>query len=454
MIFYASVAVLLLVLSRSFLGRGYAPGQVWAYVWALAWASQAVLGWGFAVDGGTAKFVAICNLTFLIGAWIASPQGRRTSPDRSAFAARRRELEAGWAFRTAACVACLALGVVALNVGLKQIGHPGLTSLFSGTFIDFGRSLVATKSRFSDEGVWVGSAGLSAASALATSSAVLAGIESAIARPGTRTLVAGLSLSLGAFAFLFSAATGVRSYLLATIVVYAAAFLAAKAFVAGDTFTITRRAFGIGFAVIAFFLVWTVVVQSARRHDYTFERLADTFNYLRAWFAGYLPALSQWISTADVGSHAAQDGVAGSNLLRGLLTPLGLQQGAGFTEQIPAVPIGNGATSNAMTLFRVLLLDFGYAGTIAVCAVGGYVSQRTYIRAANGSSWALLPLAAIYAALLYSINYWFFAYGSRVAGFGLAVLVAIVGKFIVLVGKRGTTTPFAHKRGRHKVEAV
>ncbi|MGV0579277.1 O-antigen polymerase [Mycolicibacterium elephantis] len=422
---YGAIAVGLILIAHSVLPRGYSPGHVWAYAWGFAWICQAILGAGYLLDVRTVVFVSLGNLVFILGAYIGS-SGTGPLPTEPPTRDRSQELELSSGIRGAACVACVLLGLVALNSGLKQVGNRGLAGIFSGSFIDFGTSLVETKASFTDEGVYVTPAGITIALVFLTTAAVLAGMECALVRRERWNAAITLVLIVSIFGFITSAGTGVRGYLLTALLLLISAYLATKIFVAGLLFKIPFRAYFIGFIAAAVFLIWVVVVQSVRRGDFSFTRISATLDYLRAWFAGYLPALSQWSYEADLHGGVYHGPVPGVNLLAGVLGNLGVVEGQGITQQVTPVAIGEGSTSNAMTIFRVLLLDFGYPGTLIVCAIAGYVSQRIYLRVLGGAIWAIVPLTAIYAITLYSFDYWFFARGSRIAGVVLAFVVVMV----------------------------
>ncbi|MBB3042242.1 O-antigen polymerase [Nocardioides soli] len=415
-LFSAGAAVALVAFATLVLPAKYTPGHVWSYAWAFAWACQAVLGTGYLLDWGTAVFVAACNLAFLFAAYLAVPAVSRVPG--SSPTGRVVNLGTGSRARLVTCVACLMLAVLSLQIGLRQIGHPGLNSMLGGSYSQFSDSLRVTKSNFSVNGVWVTPTAITVSATLLVAASVLAGLEVAVARNEARWRA---RLQMGAvlvLAFVTSASTGVRSYLLITIFMVLGTYLATKVFVVGVGFSVSGRAAAGGAAAVAGFLVWVVVVQSARRGDMSFERVGATLDYLRAWFAGYMPALSQWSADVD-----PSGGGFGENLSRGVLVPLGLARGEGFGEQVEAVAIGDGGMSNAMTVFRVLLLDFGFPGALIACVVAGFVSQRVYLRVVAGSIGWVVPLAAVYAAALYSFNGWFFAYGSRIGGVVLAAVV-------------------------------
>lgn len=414
MILYLSFAASLAILARTSLPGNYSPAHLWAYTWAFAWACQAVFGAGYLIATPIALFVGACNIAFLIGAFVASGAGSRALLRERPSNVQAR-LRAGSKLRTQATLVGVVAGIVSLELGLRQIGHPGLRFLVTASLVNVAEALVTTKSSFNVNGVWVRPVGISLATLLLLCGAVLAGIEASIVRRKARRNAAAALASVALLATLLSLSTGVRSYLVLATCMYLGSYLTARVAASGPNLRVPGTVYIAGLVVVGMLLVWTVVVQSARRGDLTFAGISDTLDYLRAWFAGYIPALSQWLSTEP----AVGTGL-GTNLGRGVIGPLGMSQGEGVSSPLAAVAIGNGASSNAMTVFRVLIADFGYAGSIVACAVGGFLAERIWHRVSLGSVGWIAPLAAIYAAVLYSFNYWFFAYGSRIAAVALA----------------------------------
>jgi oligosaccharide repeat unit polymerase len=426
---YLALAASLVFCAGLLPDRGFTPARVWAYTWAVAWVCQALLGSNFWLDGYTAVFVGVCNFAFIAGALMASGQSDREQHRVYRDSARWDRLEASSNIRLLVGAACVLVGLIALNIGLKKLGHPGVASIFMSSFSEFSKLANETKNSMSQGGLYVRSAGVTLATALLTCSAVLSGIELALVRRKLLVDARAQLLAAGVFgfAFLMSAGTGVRSYLLVALLLAASAYFAMKACLTGADFRIPRRLYISGFVAFSMLAIWSVVIQSGRRRDYSFARVSETLDYLRGWVAGFMPALSQWISAGGLqGDLLSLDRFAGSHLLRGVLAPLGFESGQGFDEVVSAVVIGDGASSNAMTIFRVFLQDFGYTGTIIVTFFVGFISQHVYNRVGKGSFGLVVPLTGFYAAILFSVNYWFFAYGSRVLGISLAFVVVLL----------------------------
>jgi oligosaccharide repeat unit polymerase len=420
-----AASVLLFFLAQILPGGRYSPGRIWAYTWAVAWLGQAILGQGYALSLHTYVFVLICDASFIVGYLISMGGPTRlihktvsSHVDITTVVDSRLLRYSYWA--------SIILGLGFLQLGAQHLGRGSLTSLFGGSFADFSNALTTTKASLQAGGVenvpmTITLAGTFQVCAAALAAIELAGSSRDKAGRGVINFVCQFAL-----AFFISAVTGVRSYLLVAVLVYFTAYLATSLSVQGLTFRISSKLIAAGVAAVLVFLAWTIIVQSARRGDVTLSHVDSTVGYLRAWFAGYVPALSVW----SQGSLTSSLGW-GVNLGRGLLGPLGLVPPDVYGLQTPAVAIGDGATSNAMTIFRPLLLDFGYIGSVVASIAGGIVSARIFRGVLRGSTGCIVMLAAVYAAVLFSFNDWFFGYGSRVLGLVLALVILLTAKATV-----------------------
>lgn len=233
------------------------------------------------------------------------------------------------------------------------------------------------------------------------------------------------ALLLALISLVFSASANVRSLLLVPIIVGFFSFYTG-AILNRRTHLFTKKYIILGVSsVLTGFAAWIVVVQSARMGDTNFDRIGATLNHMRPWFAGYIPALSVWYDD----NIASADYTWGGYFFRAILAPLGLVSGEGFDERVDAVGIGNWQTSNAMTIFRVLIADFGPIGTLFATFVLGYVGEFTYRKTiTQAGPWTVL-LIAFNCACFFSINFWFFFYGARVFSFiGAALVMALLSR--------------------------
>lgn len=166
----------------------------------------------------------------------------------------------------------------------------------------------------------------------------------------------------------------------------------------------------------------TIFLQSVRLGDFSFQNLYETLDYLRPWVAGYLPAFSQWASNYWTGELTW-----GAATTRGIVGTLGFAEGLGITERLESMHIGRGQVSNAMTVFKVFVGDFGLTGSLLFTFIWGMISSLLYRLVRSGSVVAMAFFSANLAAVIWSPNFWFLGYGGRLMTVALgAILLAIL----------------------------
>ena len=404
------------------LGNLSSPVKIWLVSWGSIWLANGIFGGVYITTVSVGVYVFIGVAVFVLGAIVggaASPIVRIVDsgpPSPSWMEALKR----GENFRRLANIGSLVGGTLALEVGVRQMGGRGVLPIILG-----GRDVIFESMRVGKASLTEGDAfsvplGVTLATLALSCSAILIGLQLGVATPGMRRRSRVLSVTaLGAYAFVMSVTTGVRSFLLVGALLLAFTWLAARVACSGGENVITGRVVSVLGGGVAVFFVWTVVVQSARLKDVGLQYVGETLEHLRPWVAGYLPALSGWYE--DIPSDHPLTG--GRLLARGVLTVLGLDGGEGVDTRIGFEEISSGVYSNAMTIFRLLWTDFGVAGGALACFVFGFTAQRVYRSAINrGGAW-IVVLGCYYVAIFFSINYWFFAYGARVYGAFAALLV-------------------------------
>lgn len=397
------------------------PVRAGTIAWAIMWAANGLLGGSFVQSYDVLIYVFLGNLLFLAGGGlIAWPPSHRLPSSLALSGAADEALRTSYRARAIAAWGLFGVGLAGLEIGLRQTGSNGIASLFGAGGEQLFELLRLSKSALVDGGEWAIPPAISVSTAALSAMALLVGVDLRIGKMHRRAWL-GRILSLAGCALLaagLSVGLGTRSFLIIAGFLVIGGWLAASAFTSRDGRVVRPRHLFVILGVVGAFVIWVVIVQSARRQDFSLQNVSETLEYLRTWAAGYLPALGQWF-------HQQYDPSTfslGSNLLQGLLGPLGFAP-SGTDSPIAAVAIGNDASSNAMTMFRVVWLDFGVLGGSIGCLLAGIGSQFVYIRAMKrGGPW-LAVLAAVYAALAYSVNYWFFAYGARVVGVVFATLI-------------------------------
>ncbi|MCW2783480.1 MAG: hypothetical protein JWR35_3931 [Marmoricola sp.] len=419
-------AAVLLILATLPIMNLSSPVALGTLAWAVLWLANGLLGFDFYQSRPVLLLVFTANLAFYFGGLVVSVR-HRPREDSLTTGERRDLLLVGAASRNIFALVLFVLGVMTLQVGLQQMGRSqGLLALVTGGQQEFFESLRLGKASLSQGNEWTVPSGVKLCTAALCAMAVLVGINLAARPEGQRPTKATIWMAAltAALAFVLSAGTGVRGLILVVAFLFVSSVLAAEVFISGGRNVISLKWLRWSVGSIAVFLVWVVVVQSARLQDTQLQHVGATLDHLRPWFAGYIPALGAWYDTSYTDTTLGW----GSSLGRAVFSPLGLQSGEGFNERVDFVFIADGVSSNAMTIFRVIWSDFGVAGGMLVAFAAGAASEGIFrATVARGRGW-LVALACVYASVLYSINYWFFGYGARVMG--VAIAVAIVSATI------------------------
>ncbi|PHR94184.1 MAG: hypothetical protein COA69_00885 [Robiginitomaculum sp.] len=414
-------------------GNFSSPVKIWTGAWAILWTVNGLLSFNFYLSAGLMWLVFFGNVTFIIGAsFVRTPilpsfNIEQSNTERYVY----KRFLSGSKFRYHIMYITCVLGWLFLNAGFLELGHSGgMLSIFRGGTRGFFEIMRVSKSSLFLGNEYAIPVGIKATSMAICITSILAGLEAASPSRRTRrhTLIF-LAFFLPQI-FLLSAGTGVRSFILIPGLLFGFSALATGVFLSGGRNVISLRMILTTMFIVLVFFVWVIIVQSARLKDTEFTQLSATLNHMRPWAAGYIPALSVWYDTRfdDAGIGF------GVTFFRGILAPLGLVTGEGFNERITLTRIGDGQASNAMTIFRVIFLDFGRAGSVIFCFCAGLLSQLTFRKAIMcGGAWVAL-LGCVYCAVFFSINFWFFAYGSRLIGGALAVI--LVGVSVTIGGKK------------------
>jgi len=389
------------------------PLKVWCISWAIAWLAHAALAGVYYSSDEALFFVFLANILFAFGGWAFYffPRLVRSHAAHRESAVLR--YLAGESSRITFCYVFLALSLISIVYGASQLG--GLAALKSGLF----EAMKSNKAALIEGEEYAIPLGIKLANMMVLTTSILAGLAFASKGKTQSTLGFAFLVPFVTSVLLLSAVTGVRGYILSSGLFFGFSYISGRTFINFGRNVVRPKVIVYGLVAVTAFLVWTVIVQSARLEDTRLQNLSGTLEHLRPWFGGYLPALSVWYD-----NHYSGDYRLGAYLLRGILAPLGLVSGEGFNERMDFSWIGNGQASNAMTAFRAMWADFGPFGTAAFCLVWGFFSSYSFQAAMNkGRAWLVL-LACNYCAIFFSINYWFFAHGAKI--FAAIISAAII----------------------------
>ncbi|AYE85109.1 O-antigen polymerase [Sulfitobacter sp. D7] len=413
----------LFAITFAFLMTGHhrgSPVRVWVAMWTIAWAINAAIGGVFYFSSDVVLIIVVGVLSYVLGAvffWQTVPS--HPIPPAGHMQAFTHHLQrAPWLTMLLAIM--LASIVVLLELGLRKLSGSSLVNFLFG-----GRAQMFNVMKANQAALYLNNgfnfpAEFKAITLILTFVPVFVCFRMSFAkrvRSDYITLIALVLLSI-----LFSAVGSVRSLLLVPIVVGFFSFYVG-CILNGRTHILRRKRtiFGI-IALVCGFGFWVIVVQSARMGDLGFERVGATLEHMRPWFAGYVPALSVWFEDF----YQYTDLTWGTSFFRAIFGPLGLVSGEGFSDRIDAVGIGNWQTSNAMTIFRIFLQDFGPFGAAVFCILLGFLGELSYYKARRTGGVWIVFLIVVYCSVFFSINFWFFFYGARVFGMIGALLVMAV----------------------------
>ncbi|MEP2718494.1 O-antigen polymerase [Pseudophaeobacter sp.] len=396
------------------------PVRVWIAMWTIAWAINAAIGGVFYFSSDVVLIIVIGVQSYVFGAVLFwNTISLRPIPPAGHMQAFTHHLQhATWL--TTLLVIMLASILVLLEMGLRKLSGSSLVSFLFG-----GRSQMFAVMKANQAALYLNN-GFNFPSEFKLITLILTFVPVFVCfrmsfanrvRSDYITLLALIILSI-----LFSAVGSVRSLLLVPLVVGFFSFYVGC--ILNDRTHILRRKrtiFGV-IALVCGFGFWVIIVQSARMGDLQFERVGATLEHMRPWFAGYVPALSVWFENF----YPYTDHTWGMSFFRAIFGPLGLVSGEGFSDRIDAVGIGNWQTSNAMTIFRIFLQDFGPLGTSIFCILLGFFGELSYYRARRSGGVWIVFLIVVYCSVFFSINFWFFFYGARVFGMILALFVMII----------------------------
>lgn len=422
------VYLVTLLMCLAFLGvsigkHKFSPVRVWTFVWAVSFVFHAIFGGVFYFSGEVVAVMAMGLGSYIIGAMVFWAGNPSTEPRNAAFTSRFGELLLRSRFVGYFTTAMILVLVVLIERGSLSFFGTSLASFFSGSIGELMRNMTDAKAALQlDESLFP--IEFKIATLLIVVCSVFSFYGVSAERPARHSYLNAVFLMV--VAFIFSAVTGVRSFILVPVIVgffsyYTGCVMNGRAHV-----LVARKTLLWLFTTLISFSLWVVFVQSARLGDVNLSRVGQTLEHLRPWVAGYVPALS--ILMDEAGNYSPAWGRVFAD---GFLKQLGLGYGDIAAVGVEFAYIGNWQASNAMTVFRVFFLDFGYIGSIFFCFTLGWIGEFLYQRALTRSGAWVPLLIGTYCWTFFSINFWFFYYGSRVYGLiGCCLVFALLSRII------------------------
>lgn len=391
-----------------------APAPVWNLMWFIAFITSASFGAGFIYDARAMLLLAAVAASFNVGCAFAGS----LRPPRTVSAPPHAAIPP---FLIVACLALAALGVVSVS---KDLGTSILSVRSFGSLLSLGQQNAVS--------IFRGEASLGRVSKLAFSAMqlgfALVGAQWRLHR--TRRLAAALVAFL-VVAFMWSAVTTQRSYLLVPIVWFVGGYVAATCW-KGQRF-LPPRVLVRAVVIVAVLVVLVVWLRSVRTGGTAAGVSSGAFSSSLPWLAGYLPAFSVWYMNGGVITDGQVPGFFGG--VTGLLGTKDTGQTGGNEY------IGAASYSNAPTMMRDVFAVGGPLVAAIIVVLLGVLAHTAYRRSLAGRAGGAAMYASALTFILWAPNAWFFSYGGRVlAGIWLVLGGVVVTWRLTRAARRRTAS--------------
>ncbi len=181
-------------------------------------------------------------------------------------------------------------------------------------------------------------------------------------------------------------------------------------------------------------LVAVLVIPALIRWRSDTAEMGEAVDKLRIWGGGYISAFCVWYDDY----YAVRPEAYRNAMLLPCQVQLGLSDTSSVEELTEPYSLGyRSHQSNAATIFKALIGQFGTMGAIVVMGIMGFVSAITYKASRCGNVLAAGILSVIYAIVLFSGNGFFFHIGRRTFPAVVFIAYCIIGLRGSAQGERG-----------------
>lgn len=183
-------------------------------------------------------------------------------------------------------------------------------------------------------------------------------------------------------------------------------------------------------------LTGTFILTSMLRYKiYTLQAAGIIYEKLTVYFVGFLSGFSQWLSSQNFRIYELG---LGKYTLAGLYDVVGFsQRSQGIINE--TVIVGRFST-NIFTLFRYIIQDVGFVGSIIVMVFIGFLFSIVYEFTKRGSLFAMSLLMLFYAQVLFSNTTSIFGYNTMIVAW---IITAFYCSQKSLTWKRGSRIQMA-----------
>ena len=192
-------------------------------------------------------------------------------------------------------------------------------------------------------------------------------------------------------------------------------FLSARVLIKKPIDMLEKNVARLTVTVLIPFIFFILFVQGVRLNNGFFGGFAEAFDHMRPWFGGTIPAFCAWFDLSWDDEHTY-----GTYLFRALFKIVGFET----QDKFENYSIGNGDLSNATTMLRGAVQDFGIIGGALFVAIMGFFSIKAYKDTLSGSPFAGVFLLMFFVISLFAPNNFAFLYGSRI--YALVMIYAAI----------------------------
>ena len=383
--------------------KDYCPVKVFTYYWTVQIILLTIGGYGylyFSYKG--ILFICLCLIAMNIGAIICSPIRYDAVGDN-----RKYKIEFDERKMMLALGCCFILGFFQ---PLKIIISNGfsISSIFNFQMLLEMNNNISV-SRYSDDSAVSGGMFTQIMSVFSYLCPLLGGFMSPLCK---KRLLCFFSM----FPLLFGGLTqGVKMGIITAVLLFLSGYIVC-CFMLGKRVTVKLRT--LLYAVLGFLLLIGVLLVSMmfRIGKFDVDTLSVVLQKFVSYAFGHLPAFDNWASSQNI---MPDNLTFGGKLFFGITNFLGLMhREQGLYEEFSVISAG-GDETNVYTLFRILVDDFGFIGSLMFFVLLGIVSQVFYrkIQSLVDYRFSATFLVAVYFLIFWSFATSVFVYTSYIVPF-------------------------------------
>jgi oligosaccharide repeat unit polymerase len=400
---WAGLPFVLLGLSARVIKRSWlAPGPFFVLYWGVACVGPLVLSPCDKVSAGAVCWIFLSTLTVLLGDFVGAV-GRKEKEVRT-----QNVVFSGSqvSFISSVVICCSIVGlisfVIVLNSAVQNLG----SLLSMEELLNVARKIASHRydrtyrpflSQLLNMFLYAGP--------------LFGGILVAISQRRRYVIIAALPILP---ALLMTAVFTLRGFTIISILLWISSYLGTRVLL-GRYQLFTKRHVIVGLLVVVLSFSIVTGARFARRGSIDKRSIAAAYVDARTCAFGHIAVFSNWFDRKGL---EVNNPLLGAYTFAGIVDLLGIREREVglFTE---AVTLSSGDTSTIYTVFRVLIEDFTFLGSLFVLFLVAFLASRVYQRVLQEDARTMPILAAFYATVLWSFCTSIWIWNSIIAAFVL-----------------------------------